>query len=123
MLLLTIDTPGAVTADPRREYFAGLLYKHDATLSKTSRYGAVPGQVPEPALPRAATAKSFEHDRMPAGGVGLTRFVAQNMDDRLGVITSRAGRLVLSTRDERGRHRIAGELILDSDQGIVVACD
>ncbi|RAS37522.1 alpha-amylase family glycosyl hydrolase [Paraburkholderia bryophila] len=50
-------------------------------------------------------------------------FVALNMEDRPGIITSPVGRVVLSTHEGRGGHRIAGELILDSDQGIVVACD
>jgi alpha-glucosidase len=50
-------------------------------------------------------------------------FVALNMEDWPDAIASPAGRVILSTQEGREGHRIAGELILDSDEGIVVACD
>jgi len=56
--------------------------------------------------------------------LGSVRLVVDlSMEERPDVITSPAGRVVLSAREGRDGHRIAGELILDSDEGIVVACD
>ena len=50
-------------------------------------------------------------------------FVALNMQARPGAIKLPAGRVVLSTREGLDEYRVVGELILDSDEGIVVVCD
>jgi len=50
-------------------------------------------------------------------------FVALNMDERPGAITSPPGRVALSTQEGRNGHRVADGLILGGDEGIVVVCD